>query len=805
MSESVSHLAAAAPANSAPATISPYAGPLREMRRSLVAVGALALFIRLVYLWEISKSPFWNLLLGDGTAYDKWARQIAAGEWIGKEVFYQAPLYPYFLGVIYAVFHPSIVLVRFVQVAFGALSCVLLAIAGVRLLGKRAGLIAGLLLAVYPPAIFFDSIVQKSVLDLLFMCALFVFIGTASLMPRRAVVHWLLAGVSLAALILTRENAIVLLGVLPAWIGVFLRQWPVRERAIRACIVLLGAACILMPVAFRNKYVGGEFHLTTSQFGPNFYIGNNAGADGTYSPLRFGRGDAIFERKDATELAEAASGRKLTPGEVSSYWVNRTLGDIRESPVRWLRLMWRKWLLTWNAIEVGDTEDIYTYAHWSWLLRAWGAVFHFGTLAPIAAVGVLLTLPHLRRGVESFRQTFATTAGPACLGIANAWLIHLLLWSLAASIVAFYLFGRYRFPLTPVLILLAALAISWVIDAWRRGAIAAIGMATLLAGVAAVASNVEIISKDLMVAATYRNLGFAIVNQSPNDEGPENQRRITLALTYLRQADAMTPDNPMVLNNIGGALARQGKTDEAIGYFERAIKLKADFAFAHYNLATALVGQRKFAESLRHLGEAAKYDPRNPVIPQKAGDAYVGLGRMDDAVKAYQVALMLDPNFRDAHNSLGIQFAKRGKMAEAAQHFAQGVRIAPNDASLRVNLGRALLMLGQYPGAINEFHAATRLAPRDIRAKALLGQALAGAGNWKDAGLVLSQVATTPEARAEDFALLAKAAAHQGDARQAIAAAERALSMARRENDETMASQLENDLVAYRAMPDQAP
>ena len=50
-----------------------------------------------------------------------------------------------------------------------------------------------------------------------------------------------------------------------------------------------GAALVLLPVGLRNLAVGGEFHLTKSQFGPNFYIGNGPQADGGYVALREGR------------------------------------------------------------------------------------------------------------------------------------------------------------------------------------------------------------------------------------------------------------------------------------------------------------------------------------------------------------------------------------------------------------------------------------------------------------------------------------------------------------------------------------
>jgi len=64
-------------------------------------VFVIALAVRLVHLWQMREAPFFSVLLGDSRGYDEWARRIAAGEWLGTDVFYQAPLYPYFLAVIY--------------------------------------------------------------------------------------------------------------------------------------------------------------------------------------------------------------------------------------------------------------------------------------------------------------------------------------------------------------------------------------------------------------------------------------------------------------------------------------------------------------------------------------------------------------------------------------------------------------------------------------------------------------------------------------------------------------------------------
>ena len=96
-----------------------------------------------------------------------------------------------------------------------------------------------------------------------------------------------------------------------------------------------------------------------------------------------GRGSSGYERRDAIDLAERATGRTLTPGEVSSYWTNQTLAFIRSQPAAWLKLMARKVVLLWNSAEAFDTESQESYSEWSPLLYVYG---HF--LVDGAAPGV---------------------------------------------------------------------------------------------------------------------------------------------------------------------------------------------------------------------------------------------------------------------------------------------------------------------------------------------------------------------------------------------------------------------------------
>ncbi|MGH9202664.1 MAG: glycosyltransferase family 39 protein, partial [Vicinamibacterales bacterium] len=291
----------------------------------------VALALRLLHVVQLRSSPFFDVLLGDSHGYDEWARRIAGGEWIGRDVFYQAPLYPYFLGVVYALVGRDLLLVRIVQAVLGAGASTLVGLAAARLFGMRAGLMAGLGLAFYAPAIFFDALLQKSVLDVFFV-SLALWLMSRILTSSVGAASWIALGVAMGGLSLTRENTLVFVAVILLWAAFAgtareqVESLPRRSskpddaerrrggprpgfsRFGTAGAFVIGLALVLLPVVARNYAVGGGLYLTTSQFGPNFYIGNNPHANGRYTPLRPGRSDTPEERKDATDLAQRATG-----------------------------------------------------------------------------------------------------------------------------------------------------------------------------------------------------------------------------------------------------------------------------------------------------------------------------------------------------------------------------------------------------------------------------------------------------------------------------------------------------------------
>jgi len=675
-----------------------------------LALFALAFTIRLVYLLEIRDSALFSALVVDARGYDAWAREIAAGNWIGSSVFYQAPLYPYFLGSVYALFGHNLFVLRLVQIALGAAACVLLAVAGRRFFSPAAGLLAGLLLALYGPAVFFDCLVQKAVLGLFLTTLLLATL--AGIHHAGTAARWwrpLCAGLVLGAFALTRENALVLFFVIVLYFAIKHRRSPRRKRLIRLGLFVAGLALVLAPVGLRNLLIGGRFLVTTAQFGPNFFIGNNHQATGVYVPLRQGRGSPEFERTDATELAEAELGRTLSPGEVSDFWAGKAFSYIRTQPGHWLRLMLRKTLLLWNYAELSDAEDLASYAEASALLRMLAAVFHFGLLTPLAVLGLALTWHDRRR----------------------LWLLYLMLVSLAASVVIFYVFARYRFPIVPILTLFAGAALCEARTRIAQKAWRTLVLPGILALLAALVCNLRLVATERLPAATRLNFGNTLLEQGRYEE----------ALAEYGAALQAWPDSADLHNNIGVTLSKLKRHPEALSHFSRVLRIQPHYPRVHLNIGLALERTGQFEQAVAHLESAVRAQPKSADALIALGRALAATGKHAAAARHFSSVLRLgpDPARAEAHAQLGRSAAKNNRLPDAIAHLARALELAPQRQAVRTRLAMLLVRSGRLDEAATLYAQAVQRAPDDAGLHSNLGAVLYRQGRLEQAAQHFSE------------------------------------------------------------------
>ena len=125
--------------------------------RDIALVAGVALVARALYFASRASTDSFQLPIVDAGLFDKAARAFAAGrptspdDWVFHGVGY-----PAILGVIYTTFGPSVLFAKALQLAFGVGTAVLTYVVARDIFGRPTALIAGLVVAVYAPLIFFE-------------------------------------------------------------------------------------------------------------------------------------------------------------------------------------------------------------------------------------------------------------------------------------------------------------------------------------------------------------------------------------------------------------------------------------------------------------------------------------------------------------------------------------------------------------------------------------------------------------------------------------------------------------------------
>ncbi|HUI08146.1 MAG TPA: tetratricopeptide repeat protein [Verrucomicrobiae bacterium] len=200
-------------------------------------------------------------------------------------------------------------------------------------------------------------------------------------------------------------------------------------------------------------------------------------------------------------------------------------------------------------------------------------------------------------------------------------------------------------------------------------------------------------------------------------------------------ADAVAkfPNDLLLRNNLGIALTRAGRFQEAIGRYEEAIRLQPQYADAHYNLGIALERSGRLGEAIAQYEQALHLRPDDAEGHYNLGVTLQRMGRVQEALGHYERALQLRPGYAEAHYNLGIALARSGRVPEAVGHFEEAVRLKPDLAEAHYSLGLALAKLGRVPEAEGQWEEALRIKPDYAEAHVSLGIASERAGRMAEA------------------------------------------------------------------------
>jgi protein O-GlcNAc transferase len=182
--------------------------------------------------------------------------------------------------------------------------------------------------------------------------------------------------------------------------------------------------------------------------------------------------------------------------------------------------------------------------------------------------------------------------------------------------------------------------------------------------------------------------------------------------------------------SIGESLQKEGKLDEAITSYQKAIKLNPHLTVAYNSLGNAFQDKGQLDEAIACYQKALELNPNFTGVYYNLGDALQDKGQLDEAITCYQRAIELDPNFAYAYNNLAIALKNKGQIEEAIICCKKAIGIDPTLVNAVYNLGNAFKDKWQLDEAITCYQKALQHDPNHIGAYTNLGSVFQSRGQF---------------------------------------------------------------------------
>ena len=357
---------------------------------------------------------------------------------------------------------------------------------------------------------------------------------------------------------------------------------------------------------------------------------------------------------------------------------------------------------------------------------------------PIAAVALAVALWHFRQQIGRgplAGMLFFTVALSPVLGFVDYGYMKIA-----------FVADRYQYlagiGFMAVLIGTVAYVVGRLPALWQKGALGGVAVALAVLGMltwrqASIYQDEEIfwlhiIEFNPQARYAHFNLGNALYKQGRYEEALE------VALVAVKQQ----PDYAKARVSLGAILNALGRFEEAETHLRRAIALNSKQKNnAHLNLGKTLYKQGRYEEALEVAFVAVEQAPDFSEARINLGAILSALGRFEEAETHLRRAIALNPQGRDAHLNLGAVLYKQGRYEEALEVTFVAVEQAPDFSEARINLGAILSALGRFEEAETHLRRAIALNPQDVDSFRKLIEVLTPQGRYEEAIDALAQAA----------------------------------------------------------------
>ncbi len=598
--------------------------PLPAGRRfsPVLIVFLVALALRLFVLCQVANTPEFAPDQGDMKFYNDWARRIAAGTLTDHQAFYGLPGYAYWLAILYKVvgFQPYVaaLLQVFVEAATAA---IIFSLASLAFDHKAAdesprrvqtiGALAAFGWIFFVPAQAYSSVLMPTC----YLVAAFWFVVWWILRRREArpaARGFFGLGLLMGIVAMMVANILFLIPLVLAavWLR---REWSsasvkftARARALASASLLAGILLGVSPCAYHNYVLAEEPVMLSAHSGINFYLGNNAVANGypkIPSPLH---ADQQGMLRDSITWAERAVGHPLKRVEVSAFWSGLAHQYIHDHPLAWVRLLGTKLANFWNVLQYDDLGVIRSFQEDGVLLPGIG----FGFVAILALPGLVIAL--LRRVSSSY-------------WVIGAVGLHM------ASLLAVFVTERYRLAAVPGLLLLASYGVVEV----SRGLLAHRWKLPVIYAAALALAALFVLQPSTPELTNHDDYNSALADMV--------RGHLDRAHDKLARVLAAFPDNAEANFAMGNLYLAKGDRDQAKRFYRYTLDLDPNHDRVLNNLGVLAIEEKRWPLAETFLSSALRIDPSDAKTNYLLAEARLGKRDLNGAQMALTEALRLQP------------------------------------------------------------------------------------------------------------------------------------------------------------------
>jgi tetratricopeptide (TPR) repeat protein len=171
---------------------------------------------------------------------------------------------------------------------------------------------------------------------------------------------------------------------------------------------------------------------------------------------------------------------------------------------------------------------------------------------------------------------------------------------------------------------------------------------------------------------------------------------------------------PQYLASLGTTLQNQGRFEEALQVFEKAVQLKPDAAVLWKFRGNVLVNLDRRDQAVLSLQHALKLNPRDRDAAYNCGALLFQLGRLDEALACFDLCDQLQPNHFPTLQKRSLALCGLGRLDEALADSKRAHALDPTNADICNHTGTVLKSLGRHQEALSWFDRTLELRPNHV-------------------------------------------------------------------------------------------